>query len=60
MENRDINIKVKSTHEMLVVFHDLTNYDSHLVMSELGKAGFKINVPNGLEKVMTFNKNYDV
>ena len=45
---------------MLVVFHDLTNYDSHLVMSELGKAGFKINVPNGLEKVMTFNKNYDV
>ena len=34
------------------------NYDSHLIMQELGKFNLKINViPNGLEKYMSFNIN---
>ena len=39
---------------MPVVFHKLKNYESHLVMQELGKFNFRINVvPNGLEKYMS-------
>ena len=37
------------------MFHNLKNYDSHLVMQELGKFNLKISViPNGLEKYMNF------
>ena len=32
-----------------MVFHNLKNYDSQLIMQKLGKFNFKINViPNGL------------
>ena len=52
---RDCNINVKLNHKIPVVFHNLKNYDSHLIMQELGKFSFKINViPNKLEKYMTF------
>ena len=45
-------------HKIPVVFHNLKNYDSHLIMQELGKFNFKINVtPNGLEKNMSFSIN---
>ena len=38
------------------MFYKLKNYGSHLIMQELGKFNFKINVmPNGLEKYMCFN-----
>ena len=34
------------------------NYNSHLIIQELGKFSFKINViPNGLGKYMSFNIN---
>ena len=51
--NRDCNI-----HKRPIVFHNLKNYDSHLIMQELGKFNLKINfIPNGLEKYMSFNIN---
>ena len=47
----DCNINVKLNHKIPVVFHNLKNYNSHLIMQELGKFNLKINVmPNGLEK----------
>ena len=54
--HRDCNINVKLNHKIPVVFHNLRNYDSHLIMEELGKFNLKINVvPNGLEKHMSFS-----
>ena len=54
--HRDCNIKVQINHKIPVVFHNLKNYDSHLIMQKLGKFRFKINViPNSLEKYMSFN-----
>ena len=34
--NRECNIKVKLNQKIPVVFHNLKNYDSHLIMQELG------------------------
>ena len=51
LAHRDCNIKVKLNHKIPVVFHNLKNYDSYVIMLELGKLNFKTNVlPNGLEK----------
>ena len=48
----------KLSHKIPVVFHNLKNYDSHLIMQELGRFNLKINViPNGLEKYMGFTNN---
>ena len=47
---RDGNINVKLNHKIPIVFHNLENYGSHLIMQELGKVDFKINGPNVLEK----------
>ena len=45
--HRYCNIKIK----ICIVFQKLKNYESHLIMQELGKFDFKINViPNGLEE----------
>ena len=56
--HRDCNINVKLNHNIPVVFHNLKNYDSHLIMQELGKFNLKINVvPNGLEKYVSFSIN---
>ena len=45
--HRDCNVNLKLNHKILVVFQNLKNYDSHLVMQELGIFNFKINVtPN--------------
>ena len=49
--NRECNINVMLNKKILVVFHNLRNFDSYLIKQELGKFNFKINViPNGLEK----------
>ena len=40
----DCNINVKLNYKILVVFYNLKNYDSHLIMKELGKFNLKINV----------------
>ena len=38
--DRDCNTKVKLNHKIPIVFHNLKNYDSHLIMQELGKFDF--------------------
>ena len=53
--HRDCNVSHKLNHNIPVLFHNLKNYDSHLIMQELGKFNLKINVaPNGSEKYMSF------
>ena len=53
--HRNCNINVKLNHKILVVFHNLKNYDFHLIMQELGNFSLKINIiRNGLEKYMSF------
>ena len=52
--HRDYNINSRLNHKILVVFCNLKNYDSHLIMQELSKFNLKISViPNGLEKYMS-------
>ena len=54
--HRDCNINVKLNHKIPIVLQNLKHYDSHLIMQELGKFNFKINViPNILERYMSFN-----
>ena len=56
--HRDCNINLKLNHNIPIVFHNLKNYESHLIMQELGKFNVKISViPNGLEKYMSFTIN---
>ena len=56
--HRDGNINLKLNHKIPVVFHSLKDYDSHLIMQELGKFNLKINgLPNGLGKYMSFTIN---
>ena len=56
--HRSCNINVKLNHKILVVFHNLKNYYSHLIMSELGKFNLKTNVvPNVLENYMSYSIN---
>ena len=48
------------TKKVLVIFHSLSGYGSHLIMQEINKFDVKLNVVlNGLEKCMAFtiNKN---
>ena len=55
---RDCNINLKLNHKIHIVFHNLKNHDSHLIMQELGKSNLKISViPNRLEKYMIFTIN---
>ena len=50
---RDCNIKVELNHEIPIVFHNLKKCDSHLIMQELGKLYFKIDVlSNGLKNIL--------
>ena len=56
--HRGCNIKVKLNYKISIVFQNLKCYDSHLIMQELDKFNFEVNVmPNGLEKYMSFNIN---
>ena len=56
--HRDCNIMAKLNHKIPIIYHNLQNYENYLVMQELDKFHFKINViPNGLEKYMSFNIN---
>ena len=44
------NINFQLTKKIAVIFHNLKDYDSHLIFSELNKFNLKISViPNGLE-----------
>ena len=56
--HRDFSINLKLTHKIPVVFYNLKNYDSHLLMQELSDFNSKTNViANGLEKYMSFTIN---
>ena len=46
------------TKKVPVIFHDLKDYDSHLIIQVIGKFDVKVNaIPNGLEKSMAFAIN---
>ena len=56
--NRVCIINIKLNHIISVVFHNLKNYDSHLIMQELDKFNLNRNVIlNELEKYMSFSIN---
>ena len=58
--HQSCNLSFQLTKRIPVIFHNLKEYDSHLIFSVLHKFNLKINViPNGLEKYMAFllNKN---
>ena len=49
------NLSYRLTNKIYVIFHNLTGYDSHLIMQEIGKFNKDINViPNNMEKYMAF------
>ena len=54
----DCNINVKSNYKISVIFYSLKNYESYLIVQELGKFSLKINdIPNGLRKYISFSIN---
>ena len=56
--HRGFNINVKLNYKLPVASHNLKNFDSHLIMQELGKFNLQINaIPNGLKKCMSFSIN---
>lgn len=56
--HRDCNINFTLNHKIRIVFRKPKNYDLHLMMQELGKFNFQINVvPNGLENYISFKIN---
>ena len=40
----DCNIKLKSNKKVQILFHNLNNFDAHLIMLDLGKFYFEVNV----------------
>ena len=53
----DSNIEVKLNHKVPVGFHKLKNYNSHLILQELGNFNLKISfTPNGLGKYSINNE----
>ena len=56
--HRDCNINLKLNHKIPLVFHNLKNSDSHLIMQELCKFNLKISViPIALKIYMRFTIN---
>ena len=56
--HRDCNTNLKLNRKIPIVFNHLKNYDSHLIMQELGKFNLKTNVIlNEVEKYMSFAIN---
>ena len=49
------NRSYRLTNKIPVIFHNLRDYDLHLIMQEIGKFNKDINViPNNMEKYMAF------
>ena len=49
------NVDLKLSKKVLVIFHNLRGYDSHLIIKEISKSDVKVSViPNGLEKCIAF------
>ena len=54
--HRNCSINISLNYKIPIMFHNLKDYDTHLIMQELGKFDLKINViPNGLEKYRSFS-----
>ena len=52
----NFNLKLKLSHKIPVIFHNLKGYDSHLLMQEIGKFKRDLNViPNNMEKYLSFS-----
>ena len=55
------NINLKINKKLVVIFHNLRGYDSHLIFKELSKFNSSVSViPNGLEKYMSFTLNNSI
>ena len=55
LSRESCNLNFQLTNKVLVIFHNLRSYDSHLIFNELDQFDVKIKViPNGLEKYMAF------
>ena len=55
---RDFNTNVSLNYKIPIAFQNLQNYHAHLVMQELRKFDFKINViPSRIEKYICFSLN---
>ena len=53
--HRDCSINLKLNGNIPAVFHNLKNYDSHLIMKKLEKFNLKKKfIPNGPEKYISF------
>ena len=53
--HKSCTLNFRLTKKVPLIFHNLTNYGSHLIFNELDKFDVKIKViPNGLEKYMAF------
>ena len=62
---KDCNLKLKfSKKELIVVFHNLKGYDSHLIISEFNEPDEKMKdveincIPNNMQKFMSFSIKY--
>ncbi|WAR05654.1 hypothetical protein MAR_021023 [Mya arenaria] len=57
--HNDCNLKYRNPKFIPVVFHNLSGYDSHLFIKNLGKSEGNINcIPNNEEKYISFTKKY--
>ena len=55
------NINLKISKKLVVIFHNLRGYDSHLIFKELSKFNCSVSViPNGLEKYMSFTLSKNI
>ena len=60
--HKTCKINLNLTKAFILIFHNVRDYDSHLIMQKLSTFDIKIDViPNGLEKYIDFivNKNSD-
>ena len=56
--HRSCSINLKLTKKIPIIFHNLRDYDSHLIIKEISKFDVKLSIiPNGLEKYMAFTIN---
>ena len=55
------NNNLKIIKKLVVIFHNLKGYDSHLTFKELSKFDCRVSViPNGLERHMSFTLNRNI
>ena len=55
------NINLKVSKNLVVIFHNLKGYDSHIIFKELSRFNCRVDViPNGLEKCMSFTLNKNI